>query len=255
MAVRAWDVGRSECRAVMVRIRVSTSPDPKGGLRPTGLSSQETLANRWQAERQMTSCGVPTAWCIRPVFALGRARLALHRKARTTTATAYCEGRREGSETGSGNGLLKGLSGVRGNFHAPFLGGRAQQCAPPTRQYTQYAKARGFTIADEFVDHESGTKETRPELDKLWQVVRARDVDVVLVWRFDRFSRSTKQLINALSEFENLGVDFISKTDQIDTTSPAGRALFTMVSAFAQFERDIISERVKSGIDRARAQG
>lgn len=81
--------------------------------------------------------GVSTAWCIRPVFALGRTRLALHRKARTTTATAYCEGRPEGSGAGSGNGLLKGLSGVRGNFHAPFLGGRAQQCAPPTRRFTQ----------------------------------------------------------------------------------------------------------------------
>ena len=123
------------------------------------------------------------------------------------------------------------------------------------RELRQYAKARDFTIAHEFVDHESGTKESRPELDTLWQAVKARDVDVVLVWKFDRFSRSTKQLINALSEFENLGVDFISKTDQIDTTSPAGRALFTMISAFAQFERDIISERVKSGIDRARSQG
>jgi len=118
-----------------------------------------------------------------------------------------------------------------------------------------YAQARGFVVTHEFVDRESGTKESRPELDKLWHVVRARDVDVVLVWKFDRFSRSTKQLINALSEFEAIGVDFISKTDQIDTTSPAGRALFTMISAFAQFERDIISERVKSGIDRARSQG
>ena len=123
------------------------------------------------------------------------------------------------------------------------------------RELRQYAKARDFTVAHEFVDQESGTKESRPELDTLWQAVKARDVDVVLVWKFDRFSRSTKQLINALSEFENLGVDFISKTDQIDTTSPAGRALFTMISAFAQFERDIISERVKSGIDRARSQG
>ncbi len=68
--------------------------------------------------------GVPTAWCIRPGSALGRAGWASYRKARTTTATAYCEGRPEGSGTGSGNGLLKGLSGVRGNFHAPFLEGR-----------------------------------------------------------------------------------------------------------------------------------
>lgn len=123
------------------------------------------------------------------------------------------------------------------------------------RELHQYAKARDFTVAHEFVDRESGAKESRPELDKLWQVVKARDVDVVLVWKFDRFSRSTKHLINALSEFEAIGVDFISKTDQIDTTSPAGRALFAMISAFAQFERDIISERIKAGLDRARAEG
>ena len=77
----------------------------------------------------------------------------------------------------------------------------------------------------------------------------------MLVWKFDRFARSTKQLVNALEEFQHLGVDFVSKTEQIDTSSPTGKVLFTMVSAFAEFERSLISERTKAGIARARAQG
>jgi DNA invertase Pin-like site-specific DNA recombinase len=76
-----------------------------------------------------------------------------------------------------------------------------------------------------------------------------------LVWKFDRFARSTRQLISALEEFRELGVDFISYTENIDTSTPAGKALFTMVSAFAEFERDLIRERVKAGLERARAEG
>ena len=76
-----------------------------------------------------------------------------------------------------------------------------------------------------------------------------------LVWKFDRFARSTKQLIDALEEFRYLGVDFISITEQIDTSSPMGKAMFTVISAIAEFERSLISERVRSGIAKARAQG
>ncbi len=123
------------------------------------------------------------------------------------------------------------------------------------RELRSYAKARGFKIVHEFVDRESGIKEDRAELGKLWQAVRARDVDIVLVWKFDRFARSTKQLVEALDEFKHLGVDFISQTEQIDTSSPTGKVLFTMVSAFAEFERELMSERVRAGIARARAQG
>jgi DNA invertase Pin-like site-specific DNA recombinase len=123
------------------------------------------------------------------------------------------------------------------------------------RELRAYAKHRTFTIVHEFIDHVSGATSERPELSKLWQAARARKIDTVLVWKFDRFARSTKQLIDALEEFRHLGVDFISITEQIDTSSPMGKAMFTVISAIAEFERSLISERVRSGIAKARAQG
>jgi DNA invertase Pin-like site-specific DNA recombinase len=123
------------------------------------------------------------------------------------------------------------------------------------RELRAYAKLRSFTVAYEFIDHVSGATSERPELSKLWQAARARKIDTVLVWKFDRFARSTKQLIDALEEFRHLGVDFISITEQIDTSSPMGKAMFTVISAIAEFERSLISERVRSGIAKARAQG
>ena len=123
------------------------------------------------------------------------------------------------------------------------------------RELRAYAQSRGLDVADEFIDKISGTKDERPELNKLWQAVKARKVDIVLVWKFDRFARSTKQLIDALEEFRHFGIDFISLTEQIDTSSPMGKAMFTMISAIAEFERSLISERVRAGIARSRAQG
>ena len=104
--------------------------------------------------------------------------------------------------------------------------------------------ARNLDVVGEFVDKESGAKDRRPELDRLWCLVRGRKVDAVLVWRFDRFARSTKQLVDALEEMNHLGVDFISLHEQIDTSSPMGKAMFTIVSAISEFEREIIRERV-----------
>jgi DNA invertase Pin-like site-specific DNA recombinase len=123
------------------------------------------------------------------------------------------------------------------------------------RELRAYAKARAFTVAYEFIDHVSGATSVRPELSKLWQTARGRKIDTVLVWKFDRFARSTKHLIDALEEFRHLGVDFISITEQIDTGSPMGKAMFTVISAIAEFERSLIQERVRAGIARARAQG
>jgi DNA invertase Pin-like site-specific DNA recombinase len=90
---------------------------------------------------------------------------------------------------------------------------------------------------------------------KLFNDVRKRKTDVVLVWKFDRFARSTKELINALEEFNSLGVDFISYKENVDTSTPAGKILFTMISAFAEFERSIIRERVIAGMEKAKARG
>jgi DNA invertase Pin-like site-specific DNA recombinase len=123
------------------------------------------------------------------------------------------------------------------------------------RELRAYARHRGLPITEAFIDHVSGATRERPELDRLWRAVRARKVDRVLVWKFDRFARSTKQLIDALEEFRHLGVDFISITEQIDTSSPMGKAMFTVISAIAEFERSLISERVRAGIAKARAMG
>lgn len=123
------------------------------------------------------------------------------------------------------------------------------------RELRAYAAHRELPIVDEFIDKVSGVKDDRPELNRLWQAVKGRKVDAVLVWKFDRFARSTKQLIDALEEFRHLGVDFVSITEQIDTSSPMGKAMFTMISAIAEFERSLISERVRAGIATSRANG
>jgi DNA invertase Pin-like site-specific DNA recombinase len=120
----------------------------------------------------------------------------------------------------------------------------------------EYAARRGWRIAAEYVDDGvSGIKQSRPQLDKLMADARRRRFDVVLVWRFDRFARSTSHLLSALDEFRNVGIDFVSLNESIDTTTPLGKMVFTVVAAVAELERSIIVERVRSGIARARAKG
>ncbi len=120
----------------------------------------------------------------------------------------------------------------------------------------RYVSERGWNIFTEYVDEGiSGTKDSRPALNDLMNDARKRRFDVVLVWRFDRFARSTKHLILALEEFRNLGIDFVSYQENIDTSSPLGSAIFTIISAVAQLERDIIAERVKAGLRRAKEDG
>ena len=120
----------------------------------------------------------------------------------------------------------------------------------------RYSKERGLNIFKVYEDNGvSGTKETRPALGQLMGDARKRKFNVVLVWRFDRFARSTKHLVNALYEFRNLGIDFISYQENIDTSSPLGEAIFTIISAMSKLERDIIAERVKGGLRKARANG
>jgi len=120
----------------------------------------------------------------------------------------------------------------------------------------RYVSERGWNIFNEYVDEGiSGTKDSRPALNELMNDAKKRRFDVVLVWRFDRFARSTKHLILALEEFKNLGIDFVSYQENIDTSSPLGSAIFTIISAVAQLERDIIAERVKAGLRKARENG
>ncbi len=119
-----------------------------------------------------------------------------------------------------------------------------------------YAQAREWTISQEYIDNGiSGAMERRPALDQLMGDARRRLFDAVLVWRFDRFARSTRHLINALHEFRHLGIAFVSYQENLDTSSPLGEAMFTIIGAMAQLERDITRERVKAGVARARARG
>lgn len=120
----------------------------------------------------------------------------------------------------------------------------------------EQAQRRGWSIIAEYVDQGiSGTKVSRPELDRLMSDARRRRMDVVLVWRFDRFARSTAHLLSALEEFRALGTDFVSLNEAVDTTTPLGRMVFTVVAAVAELERAIIIERVRGGLARARAKG
>jgi DNA invertase Pin-like site-specific DNA recombinase len=120
----------------------------------------------------------------------------------------------------------------------------------------RYCESRGFEVYNEYIDHGvSGSKRNRPALDQLMDDSSKRKFDGVLVYRFDRFARSTRHLLDALETFRNLNMHFISYNENIDTSSPLGTAMFTICSAIAQLERDIIRERVRSGVRNARAQG
>jgi DNA invertase Pin-like site-specific DNA recombinase len=119
-----------------------------------------------------------------------------------------------------------------------------------------HATNRGWIIAEEFVDHgDSGAKETRPALERMIKAAWTGTFHAVLVWRFDRFARSVKHLLTALEKFRSLNINFISLQEQFDTSHPIGNAMFTIIGAMAQLERDIIRERVKAGLDRARSRG
>src|ERR1700752_2375679 len=131
-----------------------------------------------------------------------------------------------------------------------------QSCALQLRDLKAYCTARTLTIFREYVDSgKSGAKDSRPKLNDLMADARKRKFDAILVWRFDRFARSTKHLLLALEEFRSLGIQFISYQENIDTSSALGQVLFTIVSAVAQLERDLIRERVSAGIRNERASG
>jgi DNA invertase Pin-like site-specific DNA recombinase len=124
------------------------------------------------------------------------------------------------------------------------------------RELQQFAEARGWTIAGEYIDAGvSGAKDSRPELNRLMADAHKRRFDVVCVWRFDRFARSVSHLLRALETFKALGVDFVSYSEQMDTSTPAGKMVFTVLGAVAELERSLIVERVRAGLRNARAKG
>ena|SRR5688572_11116509 len=124
------------------------------------------------------------------------------------------------------------------------------------QQLREYAANRGLTVAAEYVDRGvSGAKDSRPKLDLMMNDARGGRFDGVLVWKFDRFARSTRHLVSALEEFQALGIHFVSLTEAIDTSTPMGRMVFTVLGAVAELERSLIVERVNAGLTRARRQG
>jgi DNA invertase Pin-like site-specific DNA recombinase len=133
-----------------------------------------------------------------------------------------------------------------------------QNPEPQLRELRDYAERRGFIVHREYVDQTSGDVRRRrraPAFDELMADARRRRFDCVLVWKYDRFARSLGALVAALQEFHDLGVDFISHTQAIDTTTPMGRLFFHVIGSFAEFERDVIVERVRVGLANARAKG
>jgi DNA invertase Pin-like site-specific DNA recombinase len=119
-----------------------------------------------------------------------------------------------------------------------------------------YCKKRGWAVVGEFVDKGiSGAKEHRPALDRLLSLCRKRSIDAVVVYRYDRFARSLRQLVNALEEFRALGIDFVSLHEGVDTSTPNGRLVFGIFASIAEFERELIRDRVRSGMAAARSRG
>jgi DNA invertase Pin-like site-specific DNA recombinase len=120
----------------------------------------------------------------------------------------------------------------------------------------EYAARRELEVVAEFVDHGvSGARDHRPELDRLMTGARQRVFDMVLVYRFDRFARGVRHLVSALDEFRALGVEFVSYSESLDTSTPMGRAMFSIIAALAELERNIVVERSVEGQRRARARG
>lgn len=120
----------------------------------------------------------------------------------------------------------------------------------------KFAQSKNYTLFKEYADTGfSGSRHSRPQLDLLMADARRHKFNVVLVWSFSRFSRTLKQLVLSLEEFQDLGISFISYSEAVDTSTPSGRVLFAVVASFAQFEREIISERVRAGLRAAKARG
>jgi DNA invertase Pin-like site-specific DNA recombinase len=124
------------------------------------------------------------------------------------------------------------------------------------RELRDYLQRRGWTAAGEYVDAGvSGSRERRPQLDRLLADCHKRRIDAVVVYRYDRFARSLRHLVNALEEFRALGIEFVSLHEGVDTSTPNGRLVFGIFASIAEFERELIRDRVRSGLAAARARG
>lgn len=125
-----------------------------------------------------------------------------------------------------------------------------------TRELAAYCERRGWAVFDTYVDNGvSGKRDSRPALNRLMADAHARRFDVIICWRFDRFSRSVSHLCRALETFNALDIQFVSLCEQVDTSTPTGKLVFTILGAVAEGERNLIAERVRAGLRNARAKG
>jgi DNA invertase Pin-like site-specific DNA recombinase len=131
-----------------------------------------------------------------------------------------------------------------------------QNAAMQVEELRAYCQRRQWEVAEEYTDAGvSGSKESRPALNRLLADAKRRQFDAVLVYRYDRFARSLRQLVNALAEFDALGIHFVSLHEGVDTSTPNGRLVFGIFASIAEFERELIRGRVRSGLAAARAKG
>jgi DNA invertase Pin-like site-specific DNA recombinase len=131
-----------------------------------------------------------------------------------------------------------------------------QSAAMQIDELRAYCGRREWEVVEEFIDSGvSGSKESRPALNRLLADAKRRRFDTVLVYRYDRFARSLRQLVNALAEFDSLGIHFVSLHEGVDTSTPNGRLVFGIFASIAEFERELIRGRVRSGLAAARAKG
>jgi DNA invertase Pin-like site-specific DNA recombinase len=131
-----------------------------------------------------------------------------------------------------------------------------QNAAMQIEELRAYCHRRQWEIVEEFIDSGvSGSKESRPALNRLLADAKRRRFDTVLVYRYDRFARSLRQLVNALAEFDALGIHFVSLHEGVDTSTPNGRLVFGIFASIAEFEQELIRGRVRSGLAAARARG
>jgi DNA invertase Pin-like site-specific DNA recombinase len=145
---------------------------------------------------------------------------------------------------------------IRAALYARVSTNNGQNPEMQLGELRQYCQRRGLEVSGEYIDNGvSGSREHRPQLDRLLADCRRRLVDAVVVYRYDRFARSLRQLVNALEEFRSLGIDFISLHEGVDTSTPNGRLVFGIFASIAEFERELIRDRVRSGIAAARANG
>jgi DNA invertase Pin-like site-specific DNA recombinase len=130
-----------------------------------------------------------------------------------------------------------------------------QNTAMQNDELPAYCAARGWAVTELYTDKMSGAKDRRPALDRLMADARKRKFDVVVVWRFDRFARSTSHLLRALEEFSALGIDFVSLKEAVDTSTPVGKLVFTVLAAVAELERSVTRERCTAGRKAAKRRG